>query len=64
MTPKKYLQQLRFNAIKKELVFADPNFCTVSQIANKYNFFHMGHFSTEYKKLFGKTPSQTLETKR
>jgi AraC family ethanolamine operon transcriptional activator len=62
ITPKKYLQQLRFNAIKKELLLAHPHTNTVSQIAQKYNFFHMGHFSAEYKKLFAETPSQTLNS--
>ena len=60
ITPKKYLQNLRFDAVKKELLLADSHTNTVGQIAQKYNFSHMGHFSTEYKKLFGQTPSETL----
>jgi len=62
MTPKKYLQSLRLNAIKKELLLADPHSVNISNIAQKYNFFHMSHFSLEYKKMFGKTPSETLKT--
>ncbi len=60
ITPKKYLQQLRFNTIKKELIAANPNSVTITDIAYKYNFLHMSHFTTEYKKIFGQTPSQTL----
>ena len=63
MTPKKYLQHLRFHAVKKELLLAHSHTNTVSQIAQKYHFSHMGHFSTEYQKLFGQTPSQTLNSK-
>lgn len=63
ITPKKYLHYLRLNAIKKELLLGDPNLNTVNEIAKKYNLFHMGHFSVEYRKLFGETPFQTLNSK-
>jgi AraC-like DNA-binding protein len=63
VTPKKYLHHLRLNAIKKELLFADPHSTSISNMAEKYQFFHMGHFSTGYKQLFGETPSQTLAHK-
>lgn len=62
ITPKKYLQNLRLNAIKKELLLADPHSFNISNIAQKYNFFHMSHFSLEYKKMFGQTPSETLNS--
>jgi len=62
ITPKKYLQHLRFSAIKKEFLLADPNSITVNEIAQKYDFLHMGHFSSTYQKLFGETPSQTLNS--
>ena len=64
ITPKKYLNQLRLNAIKKELLLSDPKSVTVSGIAKKYHFRHMGHFAAGYKQLFGETPSQTLHRKR
>jgi len=62
ITPKKYLQNLRLNAIHKELSLAHPRTVTIIDIAQKYNFFHMGHFSQEYRKLFGQTPSCTLHS--
>ena len=64
ITPKKYLKQLRLNAIKKELLLSDPNSVTVNGIAKKYHFRQMGHFAAGYKQLFGETPSQTLLRKR
>ena len=64
VTPKKYLHLLRFNAVKKELLLADPHSTTITNIALKYDFLHMGHFSAGYKQLFGETPSQTLHKKR
>jgi len=60
MTPKKYLQNLRLNAIKKELLHADRNKTKIIDVALKYHFFHMGHFAAEYKKMFAETPSFTL----
>ena len=60
ISPKKYLQMLRLNAVRKELLLADPKHDTVSEIAMKYNFLSMNHFSDEYKKIFAQTPSQTL----
>ena len=60
MTPKSYLQILRLHAIRDELKLADPRVTKVSDIALKYAFFHMGHFSSEYKKLFGESPVETL----
>ena len=60
MSSKRYLQLLRLNAIRKELLVAEPTKTRVSDVALKYGFFHMGHFGSEYKKLFGQTPKETL----
>ena len=60
VTPKQYLRSLRFNAVKKKLLSSNPNSITIANIVKKYNFSQMGHFSAEYKKIFGETPSQTL----
>lgn len=63
LTPKNYLQMLRFYAIRNELQYADPRLTKVSDIALKYAFFHMGHFSVEYKKFFRESPLETLKTR-
>lgn len=60
ISSKRYLQLLKLNAIRQELLLADPSKTKISDIALKYGFFHMGHFGSEYKKLFGKTPKETL----
>lgn len=64
ISPKKYLQNLRLNSVKNELFLADPHAQTVSDIAFKYWFTHMSHFTHEYKKMFGELPSETLHKKR
>ena len=38
----------------------DPH--TVADIAARWGFWHMGHFSQDYKALFGETPTQTRQT--
>jgi len=59
-TPKEYQQYIRLNGIRKTILSVkDPNI-TLSEIAANYNYFHLGHFSAEYKKFFGESPSETL----
>jgi len=60
IAPKKYLKMIRLHTVKKALEIADPKHNTVTEIAMKYNFMQMNHFSKEYKKTFGQTPSETL----
>ncbi len=60
ISPKKYLQMLRLNAIHKQLCAADGRLVCVSDVALQYGFFHMGHFAAEYKKVFAQSPSETL----
>jgi AraC-like DNA-binding protein len=63
IAPKQYLQNLRLNAIHKELLTADPHTTVISDITLKYGFFHPSHFGAEYKKFFQETPTQTLHKK-
>jgi len=61
-TPKKFLQLLKLNLVHHELQNADPKTCTVSKMALKWGFNHMGRFSQDYTKLFGENPSDTLKS--
>ena len=60
ISAKKYQQYLRLNAVYYDL--GSKTFTTVKEVAQKYNFFHMGHFSKEFKKMFAQTPKQTQTT--
>jgi AraC-like DNA-binding protein len=60
ITPKQYLQNLCLNAIRNTLLQSNAKDVIVSDIALQYGFFHPSHFTLEYKKLFGMTPTQTL----
>ncbi len=61
LSPKQYLHHLRLNAVRRELMANSPETLKVEDAALKYGFFHASHFGSEYKKLFGETPSQTLK---
>ena len=61
ISPKRYLLNLHINAVRKELLLADPKSVTISSIASKYHFFDLNHFSKAYKMLFDELPSQTLQ---
>lgn len=57
--PADFLKAVRLNACRRALRAAAPGE-TVQDVAARWGFFHMGHFSQDYKSLFGETPSQTL----
>lgn len=59
-TPKYFIRALKLNVVRNELVNSTKKSITIQRVANKWGFMHMGHFSKNYKKLFGETPSQTL----
>jgi AraC-like DNA-binding protein len=61
-TPKLFLRLLKLNIVHYELKQEDPNQITVSRIAHKWGFRHMGRFSAYYTELFGENTSQTLKT--
>ena len=64
MSPKNYMQLLKLHKIRQEILSAAKNRhnIKISDLARKYNYFHMGHFTAEYKKLFSQTPSETLHS--
>ncbi len=64
ITPKRFLQNLRLNAVKQELLDGERGKLRISDVAYTCGFNHMSHFTSEYKKLFGCTPSSTLSKKR
>lgn len=61
ISPKIYLNNLRLNEVRKGLK-KNSNYSHVFEIASEYNFWHMGQFSRDYKKLFGELPSETIKT--
>lgn len=62
ISPIRYLKILRLNRVR-EALRACARSATVFDIAADHGFWHMGHFSAQYRALFGETPSQTLRVK-
>ena len=60
MGPTHYLTRRRCTAARAELREADPATVNVTDIATKYGFWQLGRFASEYRKLFGERPSDTL----
>jgi AraC-like DNA-binding protein len=58
--PMAYLKKHRLEAVRRDML-ADRSERNVSSIAMSWGFTHLGRFSSDYKQLFGETPSQTLK---
>ena len=62
-TPKTFTLTNRLNNVRKMLTRANPDVDKIYEIAGQHGFFHMGQFSSDYKRLFGEQPSETLNRK-
>ena len=60
MTPKAYVRDRRLNLVRNALRAADPSAAKIAHIANRCDFWHMGQFAADYRRLFGELPSETL----
>jgi AraC family ethanolamine operon transcriptional activator len=58
-TPRAYWTSLRLSAARRDLQRAKPG-TTVAEIAVKWCFFRLGHFSLYYRTMFAEKPSDTL----
>jgi AraC-like DNA-binding protein len=63
-TLQKFFRILKLNLAHSELVASAKGEKTVSQIASRWGFTHLGRFSGYYKELFGESPSETLAKRR
>lgn len=57
--PITYLKIRRLDAVHQRLKESDGNL-RIIDVAADYGFWHMGHFSADYKRMFGKTASETV----
>jgi len=60
MAPLAYLRLCRLNKVRATLRASDPLLTTVTAIAMRFGFLHLGRFASEYRRMFGETPSATL----
>ena len=59
VSPKRYLMAVKMNAVRNELCNMGPS-STITNIANRWGFWHMSQFAKEYRQFFGESPSETL----
>eukprot|EP00163_Fabomonas_tropica_P025553 TRINITY_DN4439_c0_g1_i1.p3 TRINITY_DN4439_c0_g1~~TRINITY_DN4439_c0_g1_i1.p3 ORF type:complete len:213 (+),score=12.43 TRINITY_DN4439_c0_g1_i1:1386-2024(+) len=57
-TPKAYVKQVKLRNLREDLVQGRCR--SVTEVALDYGFSHLGRFSSDYRKLFGELPSETL----
>ena len=60
MSPIAYLRLCRLNRVRATLRTADPQTTTVTAVAMRFGFLHLGRFALDYRKLFNESPSATL----
>ena len=59
--PQQYLLALRLNGVRRDLYQASASKVKINDIANKWDFWHMGKFAKYYHRQFGELPSVTLK---
>ena len=58
--PVQYLRAIRLNSVRRELRAANPATTQVQDVAARWGFWHMSHFASDYRAMFGELPSDTL----
>jgi AraC-like DNA-binding protein/quercetin dioxygenase-like cupin family protein len=60
-TPHQYMRRIRLDRAHRELLAADAtDGTTVTEIATRWGFFHIGRFAASYKGVYGVMPSVSL----
>ncbi len=62
-SPIAYLRELRLHAVHDELAAAEPGSVTVTEVAARWGFVHLGRFAANYRQQFAELPSETLKSK-
>ncbi len=58
-SPLAYLRDARLDGVRRALLDGGPERGSVTEIAHRHGFFHLGRFSAYYKARFGESPSQS-----
>lgn len=60
VSPMAFVREVRLERARADLMSDDPSLGSVTDIALKWGFTHLGRFAVEYKRRFGESPSATL----
>jgi AraC family transcriptional regulator, ethanolamine operon transcriptional activator len=63
MSPRRLLAMRRLAGVRRELLLGDAN-VTVTDVAMRWGFYHLGRFSQEYRALYAERPSDTMRRAR
>ncbi|MEO5914298.1 MAG: helix-turn-helix domain-containing protein [Luteolibacter sp.] len=58
--PNAFLRARRLHRVHHELHDCDPAPGVIKERALRWGFWHMGHFTHDYRRLFGETPGETV----
>ncbi len=61
MSPIAYLKVLRLQGVYRALKVTEPTNQTIANIASRFGFWSLGHFTQDYKQMFGELPSETFK---
>ena len=59
ISPKQYIVATRLVSVRRALL-AVPSDTKIADVANDWGFWHLGRFASDYKRMFGELPSDTL----
>jgi transcriptional regulator GlxA family with amidase domain len=59
-SPMRYLREARFERVREALNRAEPE-GSITEIAARWGFSHMGRFSADYRRRFGEPPRRHCE---
>jgi transcriptional regulator GlxA family with amidase domain len=62
--PTAYIRHQRLHAVRRALLTVKPGPGVIKETAMQWGFWHMGHFSKNYRQLFGESPLETLAARR
>lgn len=63
VSPAVFLKAVRLNNVRRDL-FREGRGAQVSDIAARWGFWHLSQFALDYKRMFGESPSQTIQASR
>jgi AraC-like DNA-binding protein len=61
-TPMAYLRRLRLEKVNEELAAAEPGTVSVTEVAVRWGFVHLGRFAAAYRSEFAERPSDTMRS--
>lgn len=63
VSPRRYLMLRRLAGVRRELLHGDPR-ASITEVATRWGFFHLGRFSKDYREHFDELPSRTQRPPR